>query len=315
MITQEEKDVIGIYFGELKKVPLLKPKEVVLLIKRIKRGMHAKKVLLNEVTKKQSPLDSNHDAQLAKMIKLVRTIKSGQEGMKTLVKSNIGLVASIAKKYARYTTALTLLDLIQEGALGLFTAAQKFDCSRACQFSTYAYQWIRQRIGRALEDQAKTIRIPVHLSRQLSKYQQAEGTLFTRLERRPTTEEIAKHLNVDIEKVRDTQRIAASVFSLENLIATNSEKSFSCLIEEEKEPESPLTIDQSQKEKVITQALAKLDTKEQMIISKRFGLNGQAAQTLQAISVQLKLTKERIRQIQNRALEKLRYNQEISKLQ
>jgi RNA polymerase primary sigma factor len=270
-------DSIQMYLREIGKVPLLKSDEEVHLAKQINKGDEAAR--------------------------------------KKLIEANLRLVVSIAKKYMGRN--LGLLDLIQEGNLGLFRAVDKFDWSKGYKFSTYATWWIRQAITRALADQSRTIRIPVHMVETLNKYAQAERQLVQDLGREPLPEEIAAEMGVEVEKVYHLKKISQETVSIDAPVGDDTEDDGSYLqdfIEDEDRPKPTEMAGRQLLKEYVQGILHDLDPREQKILKMRFGLEDGVTHTLEEVGEEFGVTRERIRQIEAKALERIKEHPDIDKL-
>ena len=240
--------------------------------------------------------------------KILQAITSGKnisdQAKKELISANLRLVVSIAKKYSNY--GLHFLDLIQEGSMGLMTAVDKFEYKRGFKFSTYAHWWIRQGITRAIADQARTIRIPVHMYEVVNKLNRVSRSLVQEKGREPTCEEIAKKMDLPVYNVHKIMKISQVPFSLETPIGEEESSHLGDFIEDKVIPSPPDTVIQINLREKIEEALKNHTNREANIIKMRFGLGDGNEHTLEEVGQQFKVTRERIRQIEEKALSKLR---------
>jgi RNA polymerase primary sigma factor len=252
-------------------------------------------------------LSAEEEVELAKRIE-----RGDLEAKERMINSNLRLVVSIAKRYQGH--GLSLLDLIQEGIIGLIRAAEKFDWRRGFKFSTYATWWIRQAVQRGVANKSRTIRIPVHIVEREQRMARAERDLAPKLGRQPTEEEIAEQAKLPLKQVREVREAARAITSLDRPLGDEGDSALGDLIAgEQAPPEADVTV--SLEEEVLHRAVAQLPDRERQVVKLRYGLNGDRdPASLEAIGRELGLTRERVRQIEARALEKLSVNREIEAL-
>jgi len=286
-------DTVGLYLREMARVPLLTTEEEIRLAKAIEAGHKAREIL------------SNDGSDPAKRGKLERQIEEGLAARDHLIKANTRLVVSIAKKYMG--RGVPFLDLIQEGNLGLMKAVAKFDYSRGYRFSTYATWWIRQTITRAIADQGRTIRVPVHMSDRIRRLYNTARALEQEQGRQPTPEEIAVEMDIEPRKVQWMLRVSWRPLSLERPVGEDEESELGSFIEDETTPVPTQSAYQRLLGEKVEEMLATLSPREARILRLRFGLLNGRSYTLEEVGRKFGLTRERIRQIEGKALRRLRH--------
>ena len=295
-------DHVKMYLKEIGKVNLLTPEEELSLAKRMADGETAKEQL--------EEIGENIDEDSKKQIDLL--IADGEKAKKSLAEANLRLVVSIAKRYVG--RGMLFLDLIQEGNLGLIKAVDKFDYTKGYKFSTYATWWIRQAITRAIADQARTIRIPVHMVETINKLVRVSRQLVQELGREPTPEELAKELNMPVDKVREISKISQEPVSLETPIGEEEDSHLGDFIPDEDAPAPTEAASFELLKQQLGAVLETLSEREAKVLRLRFGLDDGRARTLEEVGKEFDVTRERIRQIEAKALRKLRHPSRSKKL-
>ena len=295
-------DHVKMYLKEIGKVNLLTPEEELSLAKRMADGETAKEQI--------EEIGENIDEDSKKQIDLL--IADGEKAKKSLAEANLRLVVSIAKRYVG--RGMLFLDLIQEGNLGLIKAVDKFDYTNGYKFSTYATWWIRQAITRAIADQARTIRIPVHMVETINKLVRVSRQLVQELGREPTPEELAKELNMPVDKVREISKISQEPVSLETPIGEEEDSHLGDFIPDEDAPAPSEAASFVLLKEQLGAVLETLSEREAKVLRLRFGLDDGRARTLEEVGKEFDVTRERIRQIEAKALRKLRHPSRSKKL-
>ena len=307
------EDPVRMYLKEIGKVPLLSAEEEIELAKKMEAGAVAEeKISLLKTRMQESEDDAEKEEIKAEIKELQKEVDWGDDAKKRLAEANLRLVVSIAKRYVG--RGMLFLDLIQEGNLGLIKAVEKFDYRKGYKFSTYATWWIRQAITRAIADQARTIRIPVHMVETINKLIRVSRQLLQELGREPSPEEIAAEMNMPVDRVREILKISQEPVSLETPIGEEEDSHLGDFIKDDNVPvpadAAAFTLLKEQHEEV----LGTLTEREQKVLTLRFGLEDGRARTLEEVGKEFNVTRERIRQIEAKALRKLRHPSRSRKL-
>ena len=301
-------DPVRMYLKEIGKVDLLTPDEEVELAKKMQAGMEAKEKIkeLDERQRNGEQIDEKEYQALRK------AIRGGENAKKRLSEANLRLVVSIAKRYVG--RGMLFLDLIQEGNLGLLKAVEKFDCTKGFKFSTYATWWIRQAITRAIADQARTIRIPVHMVETINKVIRVSRQLLQELGHDPQPEEIAEEMNMPVERVREILKIAQEPVSLETPIGEEEDSHLGDFIPDDDALEPAEAASFTLLKEQLVEVLKTLTPREEKVLRLRFGIEDGRTRTLEEVGKEFNVTRERIRQIEAKALRKLRHPSRSKKL-
>jgi len=295
------EDPVRMYLKEIGKVPLLSAEEEIALAQKMEAGELAK-----------TQIEEDPDMPEDQKKELQDLINQGDYAKKKLAEANLRLVVSIAKRYVG--RGMLFLDLIQEGNLGLIKAVEKFDYRKGYKFSTYATWWIRQAITRAIADQARTIRIPVHMVETINKLIRVSRQLLQELGREPSPEEIADQMEIPVERVREILKISQEPVSLETPIGEEEDSHLGDFIQDENVPVPADAAAFTLLKEQLVEVLSTLTEREQKVLRLRFGLDDGRARTLEEVGKEFNVTRERIRQIEAKALRKLRHPSRSRKL-
>ena len=306
------EDPVRMYLKEIGKVPLLSADEEIELAQNMEDGAVATEKI-NVLKGRLDGASEEEKAEIKEEIKtLQRDVDKGADAKKRLAEANLRLVVSIAKRYVG--RGMLFLDLIQEGNLGLIKAVEKFDYKKGYKFSTYATWWIRQAITRAIADQARTIRIPVHMVETINKLIRVSRQLLQELGREPSPEEIAKEMNMPVDRVRDILKIAQEPVSLETPIGEEEDSHLGDFIPDDDAPEPAEAASFMLLKEQLVEVLKTLTPREEKVLRLRFGIEDGHTRTLEEVGKEFNVTRERIRQIEAKALRKLRHPSRSKKL-
>ena len=298
-------DPVRMYLKEIGKVNLLTPEQEIVLAQKMGAGNTAKEQM-EELEKEGGEVPDEVRKELNQLI------KEGERAKQSLAEANLRLVVSIAKRYVG--RGMLFLDLIQEGNLGLIKAVEKFDYTKGYKFSTYATWWIRQAITRAIADQARTIRIPVHMVETINKVIRVNRQLLQELGHDPTPEETAAEMNMPVEKVREIMKIAQEPVSLETPIGEEEDSHLGDFIPDEDASEPSEAASFTLLKEQLVDVLSTLTPREEKVLKLRFGIEDGRTRTLEEVGKEFNVTRERIRQIEAKALRKLRHPSRSKKL-
>jgi RNA polymerase primary sigma factor len=300
-------DPVRMYLKEIGRVPLLTGGEEVEYSRRVEAGGFAA-IRLADLAASGELSTLEFEERRA----LQRTVRRGEDAREVLIEANLRLVVSIAKRYVG--RGMHFLDLIQEGNLGLMRAVEKFDYTKGFKFSTYATWWIRQAITRAIADQARTIRIPVHMVESINKVVRVQRQMMQDLEREPTIEELAEAVGLSEERIREIQRISMDPLSLNSPVGEEDDSTLSDFIEDQGAEAPADAAARRMLNRAVIDALDELNDREKAVVRLRFGLDDGQARTLEEVGKEFGVTRERIRQIESKTLAKLRHPHRSQKL-
>ncbi len=296
-------DPVKMYLQEIGRVPLLTAQQEVELAMQLEAKVRAEAKLV----------EADGDLALEAKVLLEREVRQGRRAEQRLVEANLRLVVSIAKRYVG--RGMTLLDLIQEGNLGLMRAVERFDYRRGFKFSTYATWWIRQAVTRALADQGRTIRVPVHIAETINSLIKAQRALHQDLGREPTIDELALEMEVEPGRVAELRRIAQDPVSLETPLGEEDDSTLGDFVEDESAEVPVESASFRLLQDYLAETLEELGDRERQVLILRYGLDGSVPRTLEDVGKSFGITRERVRQIEHKALAKLRHPQRKAKFE
>jgi RNA polymerase primary sigma factor len=303
----EHDDAVGAFFKEMARYPLLKPDEEVELARRVRFLEEVQEIQARlETELGKQPTKSEVAAQLTLTEKQLESrLYQGRVAKRKMIRSNLRLVVSIAKRYLN--RGVPFLDLIQEGAMGLNRATEKFDPDKGYKFSTYAYWWIRQAITRAIANDARTIRLPIHIVEKLNKLKKAQRELKQKLARNPSEAEVAAVLEINVQQLRQLQQLRRQALSLNHRVGKEEDTELMDLLEDEDNQSPEAKMNENMMRQEIWEVLGDVLTpREKDVISLRYGLTTSEPCTLEEVGNMFNLSRERVRQIQSKAMRKLR---------
>ncbi len=300
------KDAVGLYLDEIAKTPLLDAATEVTLARKIEAGLYARAILNGTITED----DRGSDAAHASPDELAEIVQEGDEAMRRFVTANLRLVVSVARKYGR--NQLPLLDLVQEGNTGLIRAVEKFDYAKGFKFSTYATWWVRQSISRGVAQQARVVRLPVHVAEQVNQVGAVRRTLERRLGRDPELSEIAAELEIEETRVSELLRLAREHVSLDAPVEEDGDTALGDLIATEFSPGPDEMVLDAEERARLDGMLSNLDDRSADVVRRRYGLLDGRQAKLSDIGAHWGITAERVRQIERQAIARLRSQSEAA---
>jgi RNA polymerase nonessential primary-like sigma factor len=298
-------DSIRSYLHEIGRVPLLTHEEEITLGKQVQQMVMLQEMQAQMTEELDRPIEAGELAAKSQIeeAEIQRIFQRGQRAKRRMIEANLRLVVAIAKKYQKRN--LEFLDLIQEGSLGLERGVEKFDPTRGYKFSTYAYWWIRQAITRAIAQQARSIRLPIHITEKLNKIKKTQRELSQTLGRSPSTQEIAAVLDLEASQIREYLNISRQPVSLDIKVGDNQDTELSELLEDVNSSPETFTVQESLRRDLIN-ILSELSPQQRQVLSLRFGLDGESEMSLAKVGQILNLSRERVRQLEHQALSQLR---------